>query len=103
MVLYVHLFSLPRKTNLIRPIKYNFCSVYGPAFEEDQFKLLTDSIPCRDEIIPDPDSTPLSVLNHPLGKRHEIDTAAYDPPEVALSPVLEGAHPGLVILFRLFV
>lgn len=77
-------------------MQYNFCSTHGPVFEEDQFKELNDPIPCRDELIPDPDSIPLSVLNQPLGKRHEINFAAYDPPEPTLPPT-EGDHPGLVL------
>ena len=47
-------------------------------------------------MIPDPDSIPLSVLNHPLGLAQEIDFGAYDPLESTLPPV-EGADPVLVL------
>ena len=78
-------------------MKYKLCSVHGKSFEGDKLKGRTNPIPCRDEIIPDPDSIPLSVLHHhPLGRRHEINFAAYDPPEPMPSPT-EGAHPGFVL------
>ena len=78
------------------PMKYIWCSVDSFEFGQDQFKELMGPYPCRDEIIPDPDTISLSVLNYPPGKRHEINFAAYDLPEFTLSPT-EGAHPGLVL------
>ena len=92
-VWYVRPCSVPGKTRFIGPMKYNFCSSHGPAFEEDQFQELTTPIPCRDEVIPDPGSISLSILNHPTGKRHEINFAAYDPPEFTTSHT-EEVHPG---------
>lgn len=65
-------------------------------FDGDKLRELPDPTRCRDEIIPNPESIPLSVLNHPLGTRHEVDFAAYDQPEITLSPV-EGGDPVLVI------
>lgn len=79
-------------------MKYNVGSAHGPLFPEDQLRDLPDAIPCQDEIIPRPDSTLLPVLNHPTGKRLEINFAAYDPPELTLSS-LEGVHPVLVFDF----
>jgi hypothetical protein len=77
-------------------VKYNIGSVDGPFFDGDRLRELRDPIPCQDEIIPDPDLVPLSILNYPLGKELKVDFAAYDPPEVTLSP-MEGAHPVLVL------
>ncbi|KAF9781672.1 hypothetical protein BJ322DRAFT_1161455 [Thelephora terrestris] len=74
---------------------YNTASTPG-AFH--QLQDLSEPIPCREEIIPDPDSIPLSILHNPLKKRHEIDFAAYDPPELTLSPA-EGAHPLLGVYY----
>ena len=53
-------------------------------------------ISCGDKIIPSADSIPLSVLNHPPGRRLEINFAAYDPPEAAPSPS-EGTHSASVL------
>lgn len=70
----------------------------GAALHGDKLRELPDPTPCRDEIIPDPDSIPLSILNYPLGKKQEIDFTAYDPPELTLSRV-EGADSVLVVLY----
>ena len=77
-------------------LQYNICSANGRIFHGDKLRKLPDPIPCRDEIIPNPDSIPLTVLNHPLGISQEIDFAAYDPPEVTLSPA-EGGDPVFVL------
>ena len=61
----------------------------GTNFHGDKLRELPDPIPARDEIIPDPDSIPLTILNHPLGKKHEIDFGAYDEP-VPVPPSDEG-------------
>lgn len=37
-----------------------------------------DPIPADREVVPSQDSVPLSVLNHPIGKKHESDFEAYD-------------------------
>jgi len=50
----------------------------GSVFHGDKLRELPDPIPARDEIIPDPDSIPLTVLNHPLGTKHEVPCAAYE-------------------------
>ena len=63
---------------------------------------LLDPVPCRDEIIPDADSVPLSVLNYPLGKRHEIDFSAYDPLELTLSPAEEARPVSVLSPYSLF-
>lgn len=68
-------------------MQYNIGHSHGAHFHGDKLRELPDPIPCSDELMPDPDSIPLSILNHPLGKEHEIDFAAYDPPEITLSPV----------------
>lgn len=73
-------------------VKYHLASVHGVTFDGERLRDLPESIACGDEIIPEVDSIPLSALNHPPGKRHEINFAAYEPPELALSPA-EGAHP----------
>lgn len=77
----------------MRSVQYDIGSTHGMNFFYDkQFREVTVPTPRGDEIIPDPDSVPLSVLNHPVGKRHEIDFAAYDLPE--LTPThTEGDHP----------
>lgn len=72
----------------------------GVAIHGDKLRELPEPIACRDEIIPNPDSTPLSILNHPLGTKHEIDFAAYDPTELSLSPE-GGDDPVLVLYFDL--
>jgi len=46
----------------------------------DKARALPDPIPAQSDIIPDQNSIPLSVLNHPIGNRHETDFAAYDFP-----------------------
>ena len=75
--------------------KYNIASKHF-TFDGDNLRKLPDPVPCRDEMIPDPDSIPLSILNYPPGKRREINFAVYDPPEVPLLPMGE-SHPMLVL------
>ena len=77
-------------------LQYKIYSAYGQIFHGDNLRKLSDPIPCRDEIIPDPDPTLLPILNHPHGIGQEIDFAAYDPPEVTPSPV-EGGDPVFVL------
>jgi hypothetical protein len=85
--------AVPRNTEFTRAIKYKLpCE----GFFEPRLPELPDPISCRDEIIPDPDSISLSVLNHSPGKRLEIDFAAYDPPEITFLSS-EGAHPVSVL------
>lgn len=72
-------------------VKYKLSSMYGITFDGERLRDLPESATCGDDAIPDPDSIPLSVLNHPPGKRHEINFNAYDPPELTLSPT-EGTH-----------
>ena len=59
-------------------------------FHGDKLRELPDPIPARDEIIPDPDSVPLTVLNHPLGTKHEVDFGAYEE-QAPVAPPGEGA------------
>ena len=73
-------------------VKYKVGSSHGIVVDGDRLRDVPDPVPCRDETIPDPDSVPLSILNHPIGKRHELNFAAYDPPELAPCPG-EGTHP----------
>ena len=68
-------------------MQYNIGSAQGASFHGDRLRELPDPTPCRDEIIPDPDSIPLSILNHSLGKEHEVDFAAYDSPEITAGGV----------------
>ena len=82
--------------NFTGRVQYNISCVEGAIFHGDKLRELLDPIPCRDEIIPDPDSIPLSILNRPVGKRQEIDFAAYDLPELTPSRT-EGTDPVLVI------
>lgn len=81
--------------NLTGPIQYNIGGVQGATLYGDELRELPNPTPCKDEIIPDPDSIPLSILNYPLGKRQEIDFAAYDSPGSTHSP-MEEAYPVLV-------
>ena len=74
-------------------MKYNLLNTYD-AFSVDKSQESPDPTPSVEMVVPGPDSIPLSVLNHPAGKRDEIDFAAYDPP--VLSPT-EGDHPVLVL------
>ena len=97
MVWYVYWFSLPRYADLTFSIQYNIGCVEGATFHGNKLRELPYPTPCRDEIIPDPDSIPLSILNHPLGKKHEVDFAAYDPPELTHFPA-EGTVPVLAVL-----
>ena len=62
----------------------------GSSFHGDKLRELPDPIPARDEIIPDPDSVPLTVLNHPLGTKHEVDFGAYEE-QVPVPPSGEGS------------
>jgi hypothetical protein len=62
-----------------------------PGAFDDQLGELLNPTPCRDEIIPDPDSIPLDILHYPTEARCEIDFSAYDLPELTLSSA-EGAH-----------
>ena len=91
MVWYVRSLS-PRDTKFTGTIQYNIGGAQGANFHGDKLRELPNPTPCRDEIIPDPDSISLSILNFPLGKEQEIDFAAYDPPEPMHSPA-EGADP----------
>lgn len=68
--------------------------------ESDEFRRRLYTVSYRDEIIPDLDSTPLSVLYYPTAERYKINLAAYDPQE-PLPPPVEGAHPLLVPDFSL--
>ena len=77
--------------------KYNICSVHGIFFDGGQLRELSDPIPCKKEVIPNPDLIPLSVLNYPVGKRHEIDFSAYDRLEPGRQSIKE-SHPMLVPL-----
>ena len=85
--------TTPRSAEFTGSVKYKIRSGKGyDGLFKAKFPEMPKSIPSRDEIIPDPDSIPLSVLNNPPGKRLEIDFAAYDPPEATLS-ALEETHP----------
>ena len=67
--------SLAAFTNLSQ---YQICHESGTVFHGDKLRELPDPIPARDEIIPDPDSLPLTILNHPLGTKHESPCTAYE-------------------------
>ena len=58
--------------------QYQVAHESGSTFHGDKLRELPDPIPAREEIIPNPDSIPLTVLNHPLGTKHEIDFSAYE-------------------------
>lgn len=79
------------------PLKYKIASEHGDRFNRDLLREVSDLATCRDELIPDPASIPLSILDHPLGKQRVIDFATYGPLELALSGPSEGAHPVLVL------
>jgi len=59
-------------------------------FHGDRLRSLPDPVSVRNEIIPDPDSVPLSVLNHPIGSKHETDFSAYDCPSPTVPPAVDG-------------
>ncbi|KAF9654056.1 hypothetical protein BDM02DRAFT_1189800 [Thelephora ganbajun] len=69
---------------------YQIAHEKGPFFDGDQLRELPDPVPVREEIIPDPDSVPLTILNHPLGTKHEIDFGAYDEQVPVAPPSEEG-------------
>ena len=50
----------------------------GNVLHGDRLRDLPDRIPARDDIIPDPDSIPLTVLNYPLGTRYEDPLAGLE-------------------------
>ena len=56
----------------------------------DHHRKLLDPILAGDEVIPDQDLVPLSVLNHPVNQRLETDFAAYDPPTSTVLPSVDG-------------
>ena len=78
-------------------MKYSIASASGFLFHGDKLREPREPSVWGLDMIPNPDSVPLSVLSYPTGKRDEINLAAYDPPELTLSPI-EGAHPVLVPL-----
>ena len=72
-----------------RHLQYRIASE-GDGFYGDKLRELPDPIPANSDIIPDQESIPLSVLNHPIGKKHEIDFAAYDSPTPAVPSSVDG-------------
>ena len=89
--------TMPRSAEFMGSVKYKIrSSEIDDGVFKAKFPERSNMVSRRDEMIPDPDSIPLSVLNHPLGKRLEIDFAAYDPPEATLS-TLEETHPVSVL------
>ena len=86
-------------------VKYNLGSARGLFFPDDQLRELPDPIPCRNDMIPEPDSIPpKSVLNNhfrrrlpvPIWRRREINFAAFRPPVPTL-PSAESDRSVLVI------
>ena len=70
-------FLLPHSyTILINLSQYQIVYESGIIFDGKRLRELPDPIPARDEIIPNPDSIPLTVLTHPLGKKHEAPLTA---------------------------
>ena len=89
--------TTPRNSEFTGSVKYKIrSSGSDDGLFKAKFPEMPIPIPSGDEIIPDPDFISLSVLNHPPGKRLEIDFAAYDPPEATLS-ALEETHPVSVL------
>ena len=85
--------ATPRRAKFTVSVKYKIrSSESNDGLFKAKFPEMPMPMPSRDEIIPDPDSISLSVLNHPPEKRLEIDFAAYDPPNATLS-VFEETHP----------
>jgi hypothetical protein len=84
--------AVSRDSNFKTSPKYNIGSIYGKFFDGDQLRQLPVPTSCGEQIIPDLGSISDSVLIYSPAERREIDFAAYDPPEPALSP-MEGAHP----------
>lgn len=79
-------------SGLTSSIKYRISSAREMSSGGNKLPELSAPIPSGEEIIPEPNSIPLSVLNHPLGEKLKINFAAYDPPELTLSPT-KGTHP----------
>ena len=75
--------------DLTATIQYSMCSD-GYSLNGDKLRILPDPTPADSEIIPNQDSVPLSVLNHPIGDRHETDFAAYDSPPSTVPPPSDG-------------
>jgi len=78
-----------RRVAFTKLSQYQIAYESGSVFHGDRLRELPDPIPARDEIIPDPDSIPLTVLNHPLGTKHEVDFGAYEK-QVPAPPSGEG-------------
>ena len=75
--------------NLTAALQFKIASEKN-GFHGDRLRRLPDPIPARNEIIPDPDSIPLSVLIYPTGSGHEIDFAAYDAPAPTAPSSVDG-------------
>ena len=102
LVRILALVAVTRNTDFMRSAKYNLGSARGLFFPNDQLRELPDPIPCRNDVIPEPDSIPPeSVLNNPISKRLEINLAAFRPPEPTLSSA-ENDHP-VSVFSRLYV
>ena len=72
-------------TNLLQ---YQIHYESGLYFGGKRLRELPNPIPARDEIIPDPDSVPLTVLNHPVGTQNGVPSVAYE--EQAPAPLPQG-------------
>ena len=73
-----------------QPWQFQIAHEKGEIFNGDQLRDLPEPTPARDEIVPDPDSIPLTVLNYPLGTKHEVDFSAYE--EKGAVPPSEEGH-----------
>ena len=73
------MFSPPHShAGFTNPPQYQIFHECGPRFDGKRLRELPDPIPARDEIIPDPDSIPLTILIYPLGLKHEGPLDVYN-------------------------
>ena len=78
-----------QSVDLTATIQYSMCSE-GNSLNGDNIRTLPDPIPANSEIIPNQDSVPLSVLNHPIGNKLKTDFAAYGSPTSTVPPSGDG-------------
>ena len=75
--------------DLTAVIQYSISSE-GDGFWGNKLRESPDTIQADGGATPTQDSVPLSVLNHPIGKRHESDFDAYDSLTRTIPPSVDG-------------
>ena len=64
----------------------------GGGFCGDKLRELPEHITENNDIIPNHDLDPSSVLKYPIGNKHETDFAAYDVPTPSVSLFIDGPN-----------